>query len=68
MSFKSFVGAPRIELGLPAPKAGVLPVYYAPDFSGVGLPGIEPGLHPPHGCVLPVYYSPKQITITSRLK
>ncbi len=24
------VGAPRIELGLPAPKAGVLPVYYAP--------------------------------------
>ena len=24
------VGAPRIGLGLPAPKAGVLPVYYAP--------------------------------------
>lgn len=25
-----FFGAPRIELGLSAPKAGVLPVYYAP--------------------------------------
>src|SRR3989338_10617237 len=23
-------GVPRIELGLPAPKAGVLPVYYTP--------------------------------------
>lgn len=25
-----FFGAPRIELGLSAPKADVLPVYYAP--------------------------------------
>src|SRR3989344_8857331 len=25
-----FVGVPRIELGLPAPKAGVLPVYDTP--------------------------------------
>lgn len=28
--FKLLVGAPRIELGLSAPKADVLPVYYAP--------------------------------------
>ena len=26
-----FVGAPRIELGLYAPEAYVLPVYYAPN-------------------------------------
>ena len=31
MSFVLFVGAPRIGLGLLAPKASVLPVYYAPS-------------------------------------
>ena len=25
-----FVGPPRIELGLPPPEDGVLPLYYAP--------------------------------------
>ena len=25
-----FIGTPRIELGLSAPKADVLPVYYVP--------------------------------------
>ena len=30
-----FVGAPRIELGLSAPKADVLPVYYAPSISRI---------------------------------
>ena len=29
-SVRNRVGAPGIEPGLPAPKAGVLPVYYAP--------------------------------------
>ena len=32
-------GVPRIELGLPAPKAGVLPVYYTP----INLGGQEAG-------------------------
>lgn len=27
------VGAPRVELGLHAPKARVLPLYYAPFFT-----------------------------------
>ncbi len=27
---RASVGAPRVELGLPAPKAGVLPSYAAP--------------------------------------
>ena len=29
-NFKHFVGAPRIELGPLAPKASILPIYYAP--------------------------------------
>ena len=27
----NLVGVPRIELGLPVPKTGVLPVYDTPD-------------------------------------
>ena len=63
MVIQSFVGPPRIELGLYAPEAYVIPLYHGPARDSiasarVGLPGIEPGLHPPHGRVLPVYYSP----------
>lgn len=68
------VGALGIEPSLPAPKAGVLPVYYAPvsNWCGggpglsapppaialVGMPRIELGLPAPKADVLPVYYSP----------
>ena len=39
-----FVGVPRIELGLLAPKASVLPVYYTPFHPFVALR--EEGLSP----------------------
>ena len=57
------VGMPRIELGLYAPEAYVIPLYHGP----VGLPGVGPGLYPPHGHVLPVYYSPLQVTLAYSL-
>ncbi len=50
-----FVGEPRIELGLPAPKAGVLPLYYSPLKK---LGGQEAG-------VLPVYYAPSSASMVS---
>lgn len=28
--FNFLIGEPRVELGPPAPKAGVLPLYYSP--------------------------------------
>ncbi len=33
LSVKESVGVPRIELGLSAPKADVLPIYYTPTHS-----------------------------------
>ena len=65
---------PRIELGLQAPHACVLPLYDIPFHkvlgytavlrysarvkSPIGPPGIEPGLYAPEAYVLPVYYGP----------
>ena len=46
-AINQIVGVPRIELGLPAPKAGVLPVYYTPTIK------MNPEAH-----VLPLYYTP----------
>lgn len=65
----SLVGAPRIELEPHAPKACILPLYYAPPPprlrhkkplrpSRFGVPRIELGSHAPEACILPLYYTP----------
>ena len=50
----SFFGEPRIELGLRAPKARVLPLYDSPK------------KEIPHARILPVYYAPLNNGIIAR--